>query len=84
MNGRKMAANIRIVKLSFRLGAEEIPVELRRHIAVAINCAIDELHFECMESFAITDGSKCVRLDGLPRNVGGDFALLGGACRAEG
>ena len=50
-----MAANIGIIKLGFGRRTEEVAINLRRHIAITIDGAVDELDFEGVESFAITD-----------------------------
>ena len=76
MNGWKMAANIFIVKLSLRRRAEQVAIDLRRHIAITIDGTVDELDFEGMESLAVTDCCQRVGMDRLTRNSGSDLALL--------
>jgi len=76
MNGWKMAANIFIVKLSLRRRAEQVAIDLRRHIAITIDGTVDELDFEGMESLAVTDCCQRVGMNRLPRNSGSDLALF--------
>ena len=82
-----MAANIRIVKLSLRRRAEQVAVDLRRHIAITINGAVDEFDFEGVELLAFTVqkevAERRVGMDRLTRNSGGDLALFCRPCGAE-
>ena len=78
-----MAANIRIVKLSLGRRAEQVAIDLRRHIAITIDGAVDELDFEGVESFAITDCRQRVGMDRLTRNSGSDLPLFCRPCEVE-
>ena len=78
-----MAANIRIVKLGLGRRDEQVVVDLRRHIAITIDGAIDKLDFEGAESLAITDGCQCLGMDRLTRNSGSDLALFCRRCGVE-
>ena len=80
MNGWKMTANVRIVKLSLGRCVEEVAIDLRRHIAITIDGAVDELDFEGMESLAVTDGCQRVGMNRLARNSGSDLALFFRPC----
>ena len=83
MNGWKMAANIGIVKLSLGQCAEQVAIDLGRHIAITVDGAVDELDFEGMESLAVTDCCQRVGMDWLTRNSGSDLALLFRPCGIE-
>ena len=83
MNGWKTAADIRIVKLGLGWRTEQVAIDLGWHIAVTIDGAVDELDFECVEAFAITDCRQSVRMDRLTRNAGSDLALLSRPCGIE-
>jgi len=78
-----MAANILIVKLSLGRRVEQVAIDLRRHIAITINGAVDELDFEGMESLAITDCCQRVGMDRLTRNSGSDLELFFSPSGAE-
>ena len=78
-----MAANIRIVKLSLGRRAEQVAIDLRRHIAITIDGTVDELDFEGVESFAITDCYQRVGMDRLTRNSGSDLPLFCRPCEVE-
>ena len=54
-----MPAHIHVVELGLGCGADKVAINLWRHIAVTINGAADELHFERVKSFAIAD--RCQR-----------------------
>jgi hypothetical protein len=83
MNGWKMAADVRIVKLRLGGRAEELAIDLGRHIAVTIDGAVDELDFEGVESLTITDSRQCMRMDGLTCDSRSDLALFRGARAPE-
>ena len=74
MNGWKMATNIRIIKLGLGRCAQQVVIDLRRHIAITIDGTVDELDFEGMESLAVTDCCQRVGMNRLPRNSGRDLA----------
>ena len=76
MNGWKMAANIGIVKLSLGRRAEQVAIDLGWHIAITVDGTVNELDFEGMESFAVTDCCQRVGMDRLTRNSGSDLALF--------
>ena len=59
MYRRKMPAHIGIVELGLGCGADKVVINLWRYIAVTINGAADELHFEGVKSFTIAD--RCQR-----------------------
>jgi len=76
-----MAANVRIVKLSLGRSVEQVAIDLRWHIAITIDGAVDELDFKGVETPTISDCCQGVRMDRLTRNVGSDLALF---CRPGG
>ena len=78
-----MAANIRIVKLSLGRRAEQVAIDLRRHIAITIDRAVDEFDFEGVELLAITDCRQRVGMDRLTRNSGSDLPLFCRPCEVE-
>ncbi len=83
MNGWKMATNIRIIKLGLGRCAEQVAIDLRRHIAITIDGAVDEFDFEDVELLAITDCRQRVGMDRLTRNSGSDLPLFCRPCEVE-
>ena len=83
VNGWKMAADIRIVKLRLGWRAEQVAIDLRRHIAITVDSPVDELDFESVESLAITHSRQRMGMDRLTRNSRRDLALFRGAGQAE-
>ena len=78
-----MAANIRIIKLGLGRCPEQIAINPRRHIAVTIDGAVNELDFERVKSLTITDCDQGVGMDRLTRNSGSDLALFCRRCAVE-
>ncbi len=71
-----MPAHIRIVELGLGCSAEKVAVNLRWHIAVAIDGAADKLHFERVKSFAIADRRQSMGMHRLTRNVRSNLSLF--------
>ena len=78
-----MSANISIIKLGLGRRAEQVAIDLRRHIAVTVDSAVNELDFEGAEPFAVTNCHQRVRMDRLTRNSGTDLTLFCRSCGVE-
>jgi hypothetical protein len=78
-----MASHIRVVKLGLGRRTEQVAIDLRRHIAVTIDGAVDKLDFEGAEALTITDCRQPLRMNRLTRDVRSDLALFPGPCGAN-
>ena len=78
-----MAAHIRIVKLGLGGRNEQVAIDLGRHIAVAIDGAVNKLDLERVEPLAITDCCQRVGMDRLTCNSRGDLLLFCRSCGVE-
>jgi hypothetical protein len=57
MNGAVFASHMLIVKSSLRFCRHQKTMNGRRHLDIAIDCAVGELDFKNVKAFAVTNGS---------------------------
>ena len=78
-----MTADMLIIIPCLGGSSYESVINFWRYVAIAIDGAIDELHFERAESFAVPNGGQATGVDRFSRDSGNNLLLISSSGAAE-